>query len=76
MKSITKRDIVIHLSHEKVLPTNKKFKEECQKLICDMLSIKPEHLNSQKLNDFVKNVKNLYRKSGLYLSFWNLEKGI
>ena len=70
MKSITKRDIVIHLSSlpEKVFPTHKKFKEECIKFVCENLSIKPAHLNSN-MKAMISRVQDLYRKSGLYLSF-------
>ena len=67
MKSITKRDIVLHLKNlpAKVLPTHTKFAEECQKFVCERLSIKPAHLNA-KLGAMVKDIIKFYRTNGLY----------
>ena len=75
MKTVTKREIVLHLYHlpVKITPSHIKFKEECEKFVCDRLSLKPAHLNS-KLGAMVINIRKYYKASGLYLSAF-LSKG-
>ena len=69
MKTITKREIVTHLYQlpGKITPKHIRFKEECEKFVCERLSLKPAHLNS-KLGAMVINIRKYYKESGLYLS--------